>query len=263
VIWTTWRQHRGEALAGLGVLAVVTGLTVATNAYRGFSLGPSGPAPVGPWLLLTLGSLPCLVGVFVGAPLLARDLEHHTHRLVWTQGTPRGRWLGVKLALVFGVVLVAAAGIGALVSAFLWLPNQPVTPRWIWFDMQGPAFVAYTAFAFWFGVAAGAVIGRSYPAMALTLVVYIAARVLVEVLLRPHYLEALSAPATFTNNGGVTTGADLSQAWVIVFDVHRGLVVYQPLERFWLFQSIETALFLGLAALLVAVAVHWTTRRVR
>ena len=29
--------------------------------------------------------LPALVGLFVGAPLLARELEHGTHRLAWTQ----------------------------------------------------------------------------------------------------------------------------------------------------------------------------------
>jgi hypothetical protein len=57
-----------------------------------------------------------LVGVFVGAALLTRDLEVGTHRLVWTQGTPRSRWLATKLALVFGAVLPAGALVGVLTA---------------------------------------------------------------------------------------------------------------------------------------------------
>jgi hypothetical protein len=39
---------------------------------------------------------------------------------------------------------------------------------------------------------------------------------------------------------------------------HRGLsemVLYQPVGRFWLFQGIETAIFLGLGAVLLGVTV--------
>jgi hypothetical protein len=32
---------------------------------------------------------------------------------------------------------------------------------------------------------------------------------------------------------------------------------YQPADRFWLFQGIESAIFLGLAAVLLALAVWW------
>jgi hypothetical protein len=38
-------------------------------------------------------------------------------------------------------------------------------------------------------------------------------------------------------------------------------LVYQPAHRFWLFQGFETALFLGLAALLLAFAAWWVLRR--
>ena len=40
--------------------------------------------------------LPVLVGLFWGAPLVAREVEHGTHRLVWTQGVSRRRWALVK-----------------------------------------------------------------------------------------------------------------------------------------------------------------------
>lgn len=39
-------------------------------------------------------------------------------------------------------------------------------------------------------------------------------------------------------------------------------LVYQPAHRFWLFQGIETAIFLGLAAVLLALTVWWVQRRI-
>ena len=35
---------------------------------------------------------------------------------------------------------------------------------------------------------------------------------------------------------------------------------YQPADRFWLFQGIETAVFLGAAAVLLALAIWWVRR---
>ena len=38
--------------------------------------------------------------------------------------------------------------------------------------------------------------------------------------------------------------------------------LFQPADRFWLFQGIETALFVALAVLLVLAAVHLVRRRI-
>src|SRR6185369_14593823 len=43
---------------------------------------------------------PVLVGVFFGAPLVAREVEQGTHRLVWTQGVTRLQWALAKFGLV-------------------------------------------------------------------------------------------------------------------------------------------------------------------
>jgi hypothetical protein len=40
------------------------------------------------------------------------------------------------------------------------------------------------------------------------------------------------------------------------------LEVFQPAGRFWLFQGIEAALFVVLAALLLLAAVGWVRRRI-
>jgi cell division protein FtsL len=38
--------------------------------------------------------------------------------------------------------------------------------------------------------------------------------------------------------------------------------LFQPADRFWLFQGIETALFVALAVVLLMLAVHLVRRRV-
>jgi len=38
--------------------------------------------------------------LFIGAPLLAREFEHGTFRLAWTQGISRRRWLLSKTLLL-------------------------------------------------------------------------------------------------------------------------------------------------------------------
>ena len=43
-------------------------------------------------VLVGFFALPPLLGVFVGAPLLARELESGTFRLIWTQSVTRLRW---------------------------------------------------------------------------------------------------------------------------------------------------------------------------
>jgi hypothetical protein len=42
----------------------------------------------------------------------------------------------------------------------------------------------------------------------------------------------------------------------------RYLVIWQPADRFWLFQSIESAIFFGLAAALLALAFWWVQTRI-
>ena len=41
---------------------------------------------------------PALIGIFWGAPLIARELETGTYRLAWNQSVTRARWIAVKLA---------------------------------------------------------------------------------------------------------------------------------------------------------------------
>ncbi|MEU3353550.1 translation initiation factor IF-2 [Streptomyces sp. NPDC037389] len=117
--------------------------------------------------------LPLLTGLFVAGPMVARELESGTHRLVWAQSVPPVRWLAAKLAVPVVAVL---AGVSALAAVYTWtwsaapaglLPGQ----RWDRsFDMIGPAPVAHALLAIAVGALVGLLIKRTVPAMGATLI---------------------------------------------------------------------------------------------
>ncbi len=122
--------------------------------------------------------LPALIGVFWGAPLVARELETGTFRLAWTQGVTRQRWLAVKLTLA-GLASMAVAGLLSLILTWWFSPIDRVqlnqlTPAM--FGVRGITPIGYAAFAFALGVTAGAFIRRTIPAMAATIVVFTGVR---------------------------------------------------------------------------------------
>jgi hypothetical protein len=214
MIWLTWRQMRQSTLmvaVGLALLAVLllANRQAMEDAY-GDSLGACGPADPRcaaqafndyqtPFLLLTLLVLvvPALVGLFWGAPLVAREIEAGTHRLVWSQSVTRTRWLAVKLALT-GLVSAAAAGLISLLVGWWAGPLDEGAnghfPRMapLLFAGRGITPVAYAAFAFVLGVTVGMLVRRALPAMGLTLLVFVAVQVVVPNLIRPHLLSPVT-----------------------------------------------------------------------
>jgi ABC-type transport system involved in multi-copper enzyme maturation permease subunit len=128
-----WLRFRTQALVAFGVLAVlavvlvVTGIRLA-HAYDAIvaACKPHGDCasalslfPSNGYLTASNGmhplviAIPCVLGMFWGAPLAAREFETGTFRLAWTQGSTRTRWLAVKLAFV-GAASVAVAGLLSL-----------------------------------------------------------------------------------------------------------------------------------------------------
>ena len=57
--------------------------------------------------IAVLAVAPAVIGIFWGAPLVARELETGTYRLAWNQSVTRGRWLAAKLG--FSVLATAVA----------------------------------------------------------------------------------------------------------------------------------------------------------
>lgn len=134
-------------------------------------------------LVVTLA--PALIGAFWGAPLVAREFETGTHRLVWTQSISRIRWLAVKLAVVGTATVVATALLSALVTWWAAPLDAAAAAVYGTFDQRDIVPIGYALFAFAFGVTAGLVTRRTLPAMALTLAGLLTVRIVVAEWIRP------------------------------------------------------------------------------
>ncbi|MFD9892504.1 transporter [Amycolatopsis sp. NPDC059027] len=211
MIWLTWRQFRVQAVAVYGILLVLAAVLVLAGRPLPGSRAPLDP---GHGLLyhggiVVMYALPALIGVFWGAPLVARELEAGTHRLAWNQTVTRSRWLGVKLALI-GLAAVLAAGLLSL--AVTWWADAvdnavttgdrggsfAVRLSPVIFGVRGIAPIGYAVFAFVLGVAVGILVRRTVLAMAVTLVVFAAVQLAVPFVVRPHLLPATEETVTIT-----------------------------------------------------------------
>ncbi|MFD1930827.1 MULTISPECIES: hypothetical protein [Nonomuraea] len=180
MIWLTYRQHRGQLLvmagllAALGVMFTVSWLEASAfvASHRGLGAGDLDAAlgeryqavyTLFGWLPIVA---PALIGVFWGAPLLGREFERGTHQLVWTQGVSPRRWLAIKLAVLGGAVALGGLAMSAMVSAWRPLFRTDTFGNVGIFNMLGVEPVAWWVFALMLGTAAGAVLRRTLPAMA-------------------------------------------------------------------------------------------------
>lgn len=123
---------------------------------------------------MVLPALPVLCGVLLGAPLIAQEWESGTYRMVWSQSVSRVRWLVVKLALAVTVTALATGVVAAAVT-WWWLPVSPFVQgpaAWygtVPFLVIGPLPVALGVLSVLVGAAAGVLLRRTVPAMAVTL----------------------------------------------------------------------------------------------
>jgi hypothetical protein len=230
----------------------------------------------GGFLLLIL---PMLVGIFWGAPLVAREIEHGTHRLVWTQGTSRLRWAATKFGLVSIGVLAMTAVFAAMLNWWISPVMQTSGQRfdYILFDMHGIVVFGYAMFALALGIFAGAVTGRLLPAMATTVVGLPGTRLVVMLAARDHYLPT---ETTRISVAGQALG-DSTQQWNLLhgdwirsrpFESATGCpagaadcgetLTMHPARHFWVFQTIETAIFVALAISLLLATIYWIRRRI-
>jgi ABC-type transport system involved in multi-copper enzyme maturation permease subunit len=215
----TWRQHR---FALLGVVTLLSALAVylwivGLQLHRAYAAAiachPAGSPACqdlinafnGMNTFLANGSilqaLPVLIGAFVGAPVLARELETGTYRYAWTQGFGRWRWTLGKL-VPLAVAVTAAAGAFSALLSWYYQPylatghqvlglSQTSAFNGGLFDLREVAFPAWTLAAFAIGALVGMLIRRVVPAIAATLVVYAGLAFATGIFLREHYLAPL------------------------------------------------------------------------
>lgn len=229
MIWLTWRQFRIQtwitvgALAVLGILLIINGRSIADAYAAGVAPCQSDCAAAiesflqkarngisGNIYNLTTAIMylvPALIGAFWGAPLIARELEAGTHRLVWNQSVPRTRWLITKLAMI-ATATIATTGLlsWAVTNWAHYLDDAAgnrITP--LVFGARGIVPIGYALFAFALGVTAGMLIRRTVPAMAVTLAGYVAVAAAMPLWIRAH----LVPPTHTTQALNVETLQDL------------------------------------------------------
>jgi len=232
--WVTWRQHR-VALAGvavlLGALSVwlwLSGLQLhhawagVTACHPASSLACQNAvynfgnayAPTAQNMAVLLHVVPALIGAFVGAPVLARELETGTFRYAWTLPFGRWRWTLAKLVPLAVTVTAAAAALSLLFSwyyqpIFASGGQIPLDPNL--FGSRGVAFAAWTLAVFAIGALAGMLLRRVVPAIAATLAAYAGLALATGLYLQQHYLTPL-----VTSNLNLNTSLDpAGSAWIL------------------------------------------------
>jgi ABC-type transport system involved in multi-copper enzyme maturation permease subunit len=191
----TWLQHRSMILGALGLFgALAVYILINSNAvhsiYAQYVLNGCS-TPVAANVVTCSGLIsriqtstdtltlvhiavlvvPVVIGMFIGAPLIAREFESGTYRFTWTQGMPRTLWLTLKIAFLALAVIVPACLLGLLAGGY----NNPfnaigLASRWqiAEFDMTGLTLPAWTLLGLAFGAFAGALVKRTVSAMAIT-----------------------------------------------------------------------------------------------
>src|SRR5258706_8437503 len=242
--------------------------------------------------------LPILLGVMGGAPLVAREYEQRTRLLLWMQSITRTQWITVTLALVVGAGLLAAGVLFALLN-WWYHPFDLLLGKFneVTFDFTGPVFLVSSVMALAVGIAVGTLTRRTVLAIFLTLALIVAIRIVVEFNLRPNYqpqvvvtwpLAQGDNPSLGQDNPPITLGKEDWQIGSGFLDPqgnrtngircnslaaqsplqcakdagYRGnYLAYQPANRFWTFQWIETGIYFAISLLALGLTVWWVRRR--
>lgn len=188
-----------------------------------------------------------VIGVLVGAPVVAREVEQRTQLVAWTQSVGRRRWYVTKTG-----VLAAGLGLAGLLAgvandrAQIPLDRGGLTSsRWIWFYSIDLAPAADAVLAFALAVTLGAYLRRTLTAIGAAL-----AGFLVVFLLSGWAVRSL----TPTSSAGGVRGTPDS-GWRV------GGSRYHPAGQYWPLQVTYAALLLVLAAAVLVVG--WRATRPR
>lgn len=237
----TFRLSRFELLAFGGVIAIFATTTVVAagwidslrpsaeclGIFSGAVVGPSDVPPpdceaaMNAWQSAQYGIagicagllvfLSFAAGLFLGVPIVARELERGTSRLAWSMAPSRMRWFLARMVpiLIVLAVLTFAAGVAADRFGAATRPTEDMANSFSMFGFRGLLLASRAVFIFAVAVVVGAVVGRALPAIILTAVIVFigltgGSQVHQEIL----RAEAIAVPVDGQNfNGGGDSGA--------------------------------------------------------
>jgi hypothetical protein len=145
--------------------------------------------------------LPFFVGIVMGAPLVARELEQGTAPLSWALAGARWKWLAGRIlaALLLIVPLLLIAGLAADVLRGAQEPGVDPHASFDYFTSRGVFFVLWGVAALMGTVALGTLYGRTMPVVIVALIACLFARATWERLTDAyvlHDMAVLEMPGT-------------------------------------------------------------------
>ena len=237
--WFAWRQHRRQFMIFGLLLAVFAALLIPTGiqlwhtyqqALTNCALHPAlyscndltdtlftSPTDGFVRIAEVLGTfgLPILAGLFIGAPLFAKEYEEGTNKLAWTQTVARRKWLTTKVAWALGFALIYGIALAILVTWWSRTINTVALNRFVQghFETQGLMPVGYSVFFTAVGFTMGAWFRKTLLALGITLAVFVLCMASFANWIRPHYMMPITVTAPMGPNdfeGKIPTGA-----WVL------------------------------------------------
>lgn len=197
LVVTTLRFQRLHILVTVGFLLLLTAVLIAhgqasASLLTELRLGaacPRGGCDELPALvehrfqtigrfLPVLGLLPAAIGAFWGAPLLSRQFETGTIKLVWTQSVSRRSWILTTMLVLGTLAAIGGAVVGRVTDTWLEvfrgldLPGTTASDP-SFGEIRGVAPAGWWIFGFTLGCFAGAVLRKTIPAMAFTVTVVV------------------------------------------------------------------------------------------
>jgi ABC-type transport system involved in multi-copper enzyme maturation permease subunit len=257
LLWLSWRQQRAAIVTAISLLAVcallsldavakLLELTHVSTTDRCMEWGwcqsfrEYRDPRIDLWALgYLLSALPTLIGIFWGAPLLSRDVERGTDRLVLTQDANRTRWFTYRFTLAAACTVLLSTGMS--LSFGWWWVSYRDWENWFGDGLRwsatpimrgtGPSLVAAALFGLATGTAAGLLLRRMVPAMLTTLGVVAG----LGIFLNDRWKSV--APTSYVTDKSLNAG-----------------------HHFWTVQWLESAIYLGLTAAVVALT-YWLLHR--
>ena len=157
------RAASPECLANVGNF-VVEGPPIACQATMTAYYEAEGMA--GNFINLSWAA-PFGMGVILGAPLVAREIDGGTAQVAWSLSPSRVSWLLRRIAFVtlFGLALLAVLAVTSELLAAAMFPDRTMSEDFALYGRRGVPIVARGVGAIMLGVLVGSVIGRVLPAV--------------------------------------------------------------------------------------------------